>query len=68
MSDERSQVSEATKEAEANESQAPHVADRPASAEEQEEVGDRQVDDQVRERYREMTELGAEDVGEGRIP
>jgi len=68
MSDERSEVTDATREAEAEEARAPHVADRPATAEEEELAGDGAVDEEVRSHYREMTELGANDPGEGRIP
>lgn len=68
MSNERNEVTDATRQAEAEEAEAPHVADRPASAEEEKLVGDSAVDDDVRTHYREMTELGANDPGEGRIP
>jgi hypothetical protein len=68
MSDERTRVTDATRQAEAEESDAPHSADRPAPAEESAEVEGREVDPDVRAHYREMTELGAEEVGEGRIP
>jgi hypothetical protein len=67
MSNEGNEVTDATREAEAEEARAPHVADRPATAEEEELAGDRGVDDDVRTHYREMTELGANDPGEGRI-
>jgi hypothetical protein len=63
-----SQVTDATREAEAEEARSAHVADRPATPEEEQAVKDRKVDDDVREHYQEMTELGADDVGEGRIP
>jgi hypothetical protein len=68
MRDEHTQVSDATREAEAEEADAPHRADRPPTAEEEEAVEGRPVDPDVRAHYREMTELGAEEVGEGRIP
>jgi hypothetical protein len=68
MSNEHSQVTNATRQAEAEEARAPHVADSPASAEEEELAGDGIVDDEVRAHYREMTELGANEPGEGRIP
>jgi hypothetical protein len=62
------EVTESTREAEAEEAKAPHVPDRPATSEEEELVGDHRVDEEVREHYREMTEIGAQEVGEGRIP
>jgi hypothetical protein len=68
MSDERSDVTDATRQAEAEEARAPHVADRPGTPEEEALAGDEGVDDDVRTHYREMTELGANDPGEGRIP
>jgi hypothetical protein len=68
MSNERSQVTEATKEAEAEEARAEHVADRPPTREEEGQVGDRKVSDDVRTHYEEMAERGANDPGEGRIP
>ncbi len=68
MEDEHTQVSDATREAETEEADAPHRADRPPTAAEEEAVEGRPVDPDVRAHYREMTALGAEDVGEGRIP
>ncbi len=68
MSTERSQVTDATRQAEAEEADAAHIADRPADGEEETAVEDRKVDDGVRSHYREMTEIGAEERGEGRIP
>jgi hypothetical protein len=68
MSQERSEVTDATRQAEAEEARVRHGADRPASPEEEEPVEDRAVDDEVREHYREMTEIGAQEVGEGRVP
>jgi len=68
MSDERSQVTDATRAAEAEGAQVRHVADRPASPEEEELVEDRTVDDEVRSHYQEMTEIGAHEKGEGQVP
>jgi hypothetical protein len=68
MSDERSEVTDATRQAEAEEARARHVADRPPSPEEEESVAERAVEDEVRTHYREMTEIGANEVGEGRVP
>jgi hypothetical protein len=68
MNSERGQVSDATREAEAEEAEAPHVANAPAGTEDEELTEDRQVDPVVREHYREMTEIGANEEGEGRVP
>jgi hypothetical protein len=67
MSSEHGEVSEATREAEAEEAQAPHVAEESAG-EGDGPVEDREVSDEVRSHYREMTDLGAHEVGEGRVP
>ncbi len=68
MSMERTEVSEATRKAETEEAQARHEADRLATDEEEKSSEDRSVGPDVRAHYQEMTELGAEEVGEGRIP
>ena len=68
MTQERSQVGEATRRAEENEAAAPHVADRPATAEEAAQVEGRVVDPAVRRHHQEMTERGAQEAGEGRVP
>jgi hypothetical protein len=68
MSTERSRVTDATKQAEAEEALAPHVADRPAGPEVETAAEDREVDDGVGTHYREMTDIGAREAGEGRIP
>jgi hypothetical protein len=68
MNHDRDKVSESTRQAEAEEAQAPHLPDRPATSEEEQLVEGRKVDDAVKEHYREMTEIGAHEVGEGRIP
>jgi hypothetical protein len=67
MSDERGHVTEATRQAETEEAEAPHVADQ-SGASEGEAVEDREVSESVRSHYREMTELGANEPGEGRLP
>ena len=67
MGDERSQVTDATRQAEEEEAHAPHVADQ-IDGPDDETVEDREVSDSVRSHYREMTERGANDPGEGRIP
>jgi hypothetical protein len=67
MSDERGQVTDATRQAEAEEARAPHVAGEPSTSD-NEGSDSRPVDDDVRRHYQEMVELGAEEEGEGRIP
>jgi hypothetical protein len=68
MNDDHAEVSGATREAVAAEAKAPHRADRTRTPEEEEAVEGGRVDPDVRAHYRQMTELGAEEVGEGRIP
>ena len=68
MSNEHTHVSDATRRAEARASHARHVADRPATPEEDATLEDREVDEDVRDHYQEMVELGTQEVGEGRIP
>jgi hypothetical protein len=66
MSNDRDEVTEATRQVEAEDARARHGAgDASPNLEERE---DRRVDPEVREHYRQMTELGANDPGEGRIP
>ncbi len=65
---ERSQVSDATREAEAEEALAPHLADRPPTQEEEDAVDGRQTDGEVRTHHQDMTRRGANEAGEGRIP
>jgi hypothetical protein len=67
MGNERSEVSEATRQAEAEEARVAHDAG-PTGAEGEESADGHQVDEDVREHYREMTEIGATEPGEGRIP
>ena len=66
MSKDRSEVTEATRQAEAEEARAPHGAQPDTGSEEP--VDDSPVDEGVRTHYREMTELGANERGEGRVP
>jgi hypothetical protein len=61
-------VSEATRDAEEREARTPHVADRPVTSDEEQVLDEGEVDEDVREHYREMTARGAEAKGEGRIP
>jgi hypothetical protein len=68
MNDEGAEVTGATQEAEAEEAKAPHRADRAPTPEEEESIEGDEVDPDVRTHYREMTELGVHEVGEGRIP
>jgi hypothetical protein len=68
MSSERGQVSDATRKAEAQEATAPHTADGPAGIGGDEGTEDHQVDPEVRDHYREMTEIGANEEGEGHVP
>ena len=67
MKDERGTVTDATRAAEAEEAQADHGAGRPADDRTANEADEHPVEDGVRQHYREMTELGAQEVGEGRI-
>ena len=69
MNEKRSDLSDATRKAEAEEASAPHVA-YPADTPQEEDVAveERDVDTLVRDHYQEMAERGAENVGEGRIP
>jgi hypothetical protein len=66
MGDERGEVTEGTREAEEHDENAAHGAEG-SDGEGTELVEDRKVDDEVRSHYREMTDLGAHDKGEGRI-
>ena len=68
MDDEVYEVTGATREAEAKEAKAPHRADRAPTPDEEASIEGDEVDPEVRSHYREMTELGADEVGEGRIP
>jgi hypothetical protein len=67
MSSDRDEVTDATRQAEAEEARAPHDAGDTGPGTEEED-NERSADAGVREHYREMTELGANDPGEGRIP
>jgi hypothetical protein len=60
-------VDEATREAEEEEAQSPHEADRPPTEEEDEAAVERRPDPEVAEHEREMGRLGAEVRGEGQI-
>ena len=68
MNDKRTDVSDATRDAEREEAAAAHVPDRPPTPDEEAAVDGRRVDPGVRASYEEMIERGAEVEGEGRIP
>jgi len=68
MSDERTRGNQATRDAERTEAEQPHDADRPPTAEEEREAEKTQPDPDVSEHEREMTERGARQQGEGRLP
>jgi hypothetical protein len=68
MSNEHTEISDATRQAESEESQTRHVANRPVTPEEDAAMDEPEVNEDVRTHYREMVELGAQEVGEGRIP
>jgi hypothetical protein len=67
MGDERGEVTQGTRQAEEVDEKAAHGAEADGGDEGAEAAEDRVVDDDVRSHYREMTELGAQDKGEGRI-
>ena len=67
MTDEHTDVSDATREAEREEAAAAHAADRAPTAEEEADAGEHAVDPDVREHYEEMIERGAEVKGEGEV-
>jgi hypothetical protein len=68
MSDRKvGEVSEATEATEAEDARSAHVADRPATEEEAELADEQTLDDGVAEHYRDMTDRGVKEVGEGRI-
>ena len=68
MAGDHTEVSDATRQAEREESEAAHRPDRPPTPEEESVADARSVDPEVREHYEEMAETGAESEGEGRIP
>ena len=65
---ERTRPSEATRGAERDEAEAPHMPDRMPTPEEAALADDLNVNADVREHEREMTERGARQKGEGRLP
>ena len=61
------EVSEATRTAESHDAQARHVADRPATKDEADLAEQQKLEAGVAERYRDMTDKGVNEPGEGRI-
>lgn len=61
-------VSEATRETERHEAQLGARADRPPTPEEEELAERNELDPQVAEAYREATQRGVDQQGEGQIP
>jgi len=68
MGEPETDVSAATRRQEERDAHAAHGADRPPTPEEEAEAGQRGADPDVARHEREMTRLGAEVEGEGRIP
>ena len=68
MARDHTEVSDATRAAEREESEAPHRPDRPPTAEEEAIADTLSVAPGVREHFEEMAETGAEVEGEGRVP
>jgi hypothetical protein len=66
--DRHTEVSEATRQAEAQEARSAHNADRPASPDEGTALNEESVDQDVREHYEDMAARGVAEKGEGRIP
>ena len=64
---ETDEVSEATRTSEKRDAEARHVADRPATQDEADEADRQKLEDGVAEHYREMTDKGVKEPGEGRI-
>jgi hypothetical protein len=68
MTDEHTDVSDATRQAEREEAAATHSPDRPPTPEEEADAAEHSVvDPEVREHYEEMIERGAEVKGEGEV-
>jgi hypothetical protein len=61
------EVSEATRAAESHDAEARHVADRPATEDEADVAEQQKLEDGVAEHYRDMTDKGVNEPGEGRI-
>jgi hypothetical protein len=67
MSDEHTDISDATRQAERDEAGAAHAPDRPPTPEEEADAGEGKVDPDVRAHEEEMMKRGAEVKGEGEI-
>jgi hypothetical protein len=61
------EVSAATRTAESEDAEARHVADRPATGDEADLAEQEKLEDGVAEHYRDMTDRGVNEPGEGRI-
>jgi hypothetical protein len=68
MSEERTRPNDATRSAERAEAESEHTPDRPPTEEEEREAEKNQLDPEVSEHEREMSERGANQQGEGRLP
>ena len=68
MPDRPTKPSSETRDAERQEAEAEHVADREPTSEEAELAEQRSTDPEVAEHAREMAERGAHQEGEGRLP
>ncbi len=66
--DRHTNVSEATRQAEEQEAQRGHGADRPATPDEEAALDAESVDQDVRDHYEDMAARGVAEKGEGRIP
>ncbi|HUI04465.1 MAG TPA: hypothetical protein VLZ77_13040 [Acidimicrobiales bacterium] len=68
MARDHTEVTDATRQAEEEESAAAHEPDRAPTPGEEAAAEELSVDPDVREHYEEMAERGAEAEGEGRVP
>jgi hypothetical protein len=68
MAEEPTRPSAETRAEEQREAQREHTADRPPTAEEEKRAEELELDPEVAEHAKEMTERGANQKGEGRIP
>jgi hypothetical protein len=68
MMEQPTRPSRETRDAERDEADAPHQADRAATPDEERLAEEHQADPDVAQHEAEMAERGVEDQGEGRIP
>ena len=68
MADPQEKITQATKDTERREATAEHGAPQVPTADEAAAADGNTVSDETREHYQEMTEKGAHQQGEGRIP